>query len=212
MKINLFAMKDNLKGNWWHHIQSINFGFLAIIDDMKDHDVEQDDILIHKEIKEGDRFPTIRYHVIRGDGNKEMTNEEVKEILSKKLVEFVKKSKKLPFACKFVKVFKNDSVQINYNPTQYDKFALKIVPKKYGIENGEKFFNARETAENPVKVSAATKIKPERTREWHLESSSESGKLYTITLHYNGSWECTCPQYVFRKKECKHIAQCKIEL
>ncbi len=63
------------------------------ISEPKSHEVEESDILIHKEIKEGDRFPTIRYHLIDGDGTKIVKNDEVKEVLADKLVEYVRENK-----------------------------------------------------------------------------------------------------------------------
>jgi len=58
-------------------------------------------------------------------------------MLGKKLVEYIRKNKKFPYACKFSKFFKNGAAQINYNPTQHDKFPLKIVPKEHGISDIE---------------------------------------------------------------------------
>jgi len=52
MKINIFEIKDDLGGNWWHFINASGFGFLSKITDLKSHEVEESDILIHKEIQQ----------------------------------------------------------------------------------------------------------------------------------------------------------------
>ena len=50
-------------------------------------------------------------------------------------IQFLKEHNKLPFACKFAKVFKNGKVQIDYNPTGYDNFALKLEPSQLPLNH-----------------------------------------------------------------------------
>ncbi len=212
-KININQIKDDLKGTWWNHINSSNFGFLNNISDLNNHEVSKDDILVHKELKEGERFASVRYHLVREKGTTLVENEEVKDILSTKLIEFVKKNKKLPHACKFVKVFKNGNAQVNYHPTDFDNFALKIVPKEHGIENTESFLSRLESAENPIKPSDTPKAPSEsKMKQWKVKSSKDPEKEYTVILHENGTWTCTCPNYTFRKTECRHIKESKTKI
>jgi hypothetical protein len=112
-----------------------------------------DDLLIHKQIKEGERFPTIRYHVVTDQDTAPSTNAAVKDLLAKKLVSFVQANNKLPFACKFTKVFKNGAVQVDYTPTQYDNFALKVEPALVGNTDAQSFFQDKEVVqENPYRA------------------------------------------------------------
>jgi len=215
MKINIFNIKDDLGGDWWHHIYSSNFGFLSKIPNLKSHEIEENDVLIHKEIMKGDRFPTIRYHLIAEDGTKIVKNDEVKEVLAEKLVEYVRENKEFPFACYLVKIFKNGNAQVDYKPTPFESFALKIVPKMYGIENTEDFFKGLKTEKsNPIQStqliqSKDTELKP--AQHWTIKSSSDPTKSYTVTRNEDDSWSCTCPHWTYRKTECKHIKQCKLK-
>ncbi len=213
MQINIFEIKDDLGGNWWHHIHSSNFGFLSKISDLKSHKVDESDILIHKEIKESDRFPTIRYHLIVGDETKTVKNDEVKEVLADKLVEYVQENKRFPFACHLAKIFKNGNAQVDYKPTQFESFALKIVPEMHGIEDTEEFFKSLETEKsNPVQSTQLIQSKDAESKpaqHWTIKSSSDPTKSYTVTQNEDGSWSCTCPHWSYRKTECKHIKQCK---
>ena len=53
--------------------------------------------------------------------------------------------------------------------------------------------------------------KKEKVRQWNIESSSDPTKIYKITLYDDGSYACSCPQWIYRRKDCKHIIQCKAE-
>ena len=66
MKINLNKVDDGLGGEWWHHIHSSNFGFSEKLADIDNYEVQEGDVIIHKEIQEGERFPAIKYHVVSG--------------------------------------------------------------------------------------------------------------------------------------------------
>lgn len=207
MKIDLNKLDDELKGDWFHHIRTSDFGFLMKLAGIEKYEVEKDDIIIHKEIKEGEDFPTIRYNVIKDKGSHVADKNEVKEILGKTLIEYVKKNKKLPFACKFKKFFKNGAAQIDYNPSQYDKFPIKIVPKDHGISDLEEFLKDLKSEQvNPAKPQKGDKVSG--VKQWEITSSSDKSKVYTVTQKADGSFTCTCPQFVYRKKVCKHISQC----
>nr|MDO8109770.1 hypothetical protein [Candidatus Sigynarchaeota archaeon] len=152
MKIDLSTIKDDIDGNWWHHIQSKDFAFIEKIQDQMSHDVEMDDVLIHKKVLEGERFPAIRYHVVTSTGTKAMTNQEMKDLLAGKLVTFVKANSKLPFACKFTKLFKNGAAQVDYTPTQWDNYALKVDPKQHGIDDVQTFLQRESILDNPYQL------------------------------------------------------------
>ena len=38
------------------------------------------------------------------------------------------------------------------------------------------------------------------------------GDIYYVGFDYIDGWFCPCPDYQFRKHECKHITACKHEL
>jgi len=47
-------------------IHSSNFGFSEKLADIDNYEVQEGDVIIHKEIQEGERFPAIKYHVVSG--------------------------------------------------------------------------------------------------------------------------------------------------
>ena len=207
MKIDLNKLDDGLLGDWFHHIHTSDFGFLMKLAGIKTYEVEKDDIIIHKEIEEGEDFPTIRYNVIEVKGSRVADKNEVKNIPGKALVEYVKKNKKLPFACKFKKFFKNGAAQIDYVLSQYDKFPIKIVPKDHGISDLEELLKDLKSEQaNPAKPQKGDKISG--VKQWEIASSSDKSKVYTVTQKADGSFTCTCPQFVYRKQVCKHISKC----
>jgi len=200
MKLNLSAIKDELQGDWWHHVDSTQFYFTYKIEDQENLDVKIGDILIHKEIKEGERFPTIRFHLVE-DKNKtrNIERQELYEIFTVQLIEYIERKQKLPPNCKLTRVFKNGNIQIEYTPTKFDRFIMKFNPKKVANEQVQEFLDnlAKGTLKGP--------------KEWTIPSSSDEKKYYTVRVNGSGKWSCTCPQFTFSKKECKHIMACKKE-
>ncbi|MFX1234143.1 MAG: hypothetical protein ACFFBY_06230 [Promethearchaeota archaeon] len=211
MKININGIQDDLEGDWWLHLHSSNFGFQRSISNLPNHEVKEGDILIHKQIKEGERFPTIRYHKITDKGTNIIDNKEVKELLIINLVDYIRKNKRLPYACTVAKFFKNGAAQVNYKPTEYDNFALKIIPEEHGVNKLEEFLKDLLSSENPIKPEKS-KIADVLEKQWKIRSSSDPNKKYIVKYTEEGSWSCSCPQFTFRRLECKHIKECKKKL
>lgn len=206
MKINLNEITDGLEGDWWHHIKTKSFYFVYKVDNPNNLEVEPNDILIHKEfkIKNGkkERFPTVKYHVIKKTGPQLSSNQGVKNILGKSLVRYAKKTSTLFPNCEVKNFYKNGAVQIDYIPTKFDKFSLKIDSKEEGIEDPRSFFTGLSKA---YTTAPTGKTK----QEWTIASSSDPKKKYRVTVDEKGEWKCTCPHFTFRKQECKHIKECK---
>lgn len=47
-------------------------------------------------------------------------------------------------------------------------------------------------------------------KSWIVPSQSDPKKDYVVVLNDDGSWSCECPDFRYRKKECKHIYAIKI--
>ena len=41
---------------------------------------------------------------------------------------------------------------------------------------------------------------------WTVPSFTKPGVEYVVE-HRDGEWTCTCPDFTFRRRVCKHIAQ-----
>jgi hypothetical protein len=209
--INFNEISDDLSGTWWHHISSSSFLFTETPPQIEAYKVQPDDILIHKEILLGDRFPSVRYHVVTETSTQRMDNYNVKALLVKKLVEYVKEHDRLPSNCRVVKEFKNKSVQINFNPSKSVNFALKVVAKTHDIADPVSFFKKVKSEASPMTEVTPTsrQTEPSAVNQWSIQSSSNPDKIYQVTLHPTGNWSCTCPHFIYRKIECKHIYEVK---
>ena len=152
--IDLDKIDNILEGNWWHRIRTINFGFQEKIMMRKHCKVFDDDILINKQILEGERLPSKNYFMIFDGQPYTQKNKDIKTLMVEKLLKFIEKYNKFPFACSVTNIYKNGNVQITYNPTDWDKFALRITPKMCelheSIPNEEigEFFNSLDTIDN----------------------------------------------------------------
>lgn len=41
--------------------------------------------------------------------------------------------------------------------------------------------------------------------KWNVQSESNPTKFYTVSRNTDGSFSCSCPAWIYRRKECKHI-------
>ena len=46
-----------------------------------------------------------------------------------------------------------------------------------------------------------------RVQKWQVRSHSDPSKHYTVSLRKDGVFECSCPQWIYRRRECKHIQE-----
>lgn len=209
--INFNEISDDLSGTWWHHISSSSFLFTETPPQIEAYMVQHGDILIHKEILLGDRFPSVRYHLVTENSTRRIQNYEVKGLLVKCLIEYVKEHERLPSNCRAVKEFKNKSVQINFTPSNNVNFALKVMAKQNDIADPVAFFREvkSEVSLMSEDTPARRQTEPSAVNQWSIESSSNPDKSYQVTLHPTGLWSCTCPHHAYRRVECKHIFQVK---
>lgn len=42
-------------------------------------------------------------------------------------------------------------------------------------------------------------------KKWRVQSNSDNNKFYTVSLTEDGKYECSCPAWIYRRKECSHI-------
>lgn len=192
IKINLTEADDELNSHWWVRIRSSDFAFQTRIPNQEQAEAENDDIFIHKEILEGDRYPSIRYHTILDGELLPIEGKDAREILSKNLMEFIKQNKKLPFNCEFKSVNKgNHKINIYYSPNPNDNFKLVIPPewvwenedpeqaKQISVEEiTEKFQSLPTESTNPLAVSGdpTYSIKPVASAPIIEQIATESGK------------------------------------
>lgn len=108
-----------------------------------------------------------------------------------------------------------DTMQIRVSSRLFEEKSLKegdIINFKGKLVRDQfqglvvKFINdiSRGKGKKEVKKEVLSKEK-----KWTIQSSSDKNKSYTVTLGADGAWKCSCPQFTYRKKICKHISECK---
>jgi hypothetical protein len=43
-------------------------------------------------------------------------------------------------------------------------------------------------------------------KKWKVRSQSNPNKFYTVSLTEKGEYECSCPEWIYRRRKCHHIA------
>jgi len=78
-----------------------------------------------------------------------------------------------------------------------------VLPKK-NFMIGSTFSGSMEGI-NKMKMIRTDKI-------WHIRSTSEIGVHYEVRFCTDGSFVCTCPDFQYRGRQCKHIRKVKMQL
>ena len=57
-----------------------------------------------------------------------------------------------------------------------------------------------------ISLSSTSSSRP-YSYKWQVRSHSDPSKHYVVSLRKDGVLECSCPQWIYRRKECKHIQE-----
>lgn len=49
-------------------------------------------------------------------------------------------------------------------------------------------------------------------QSWQMPSESRAGVEYTVSVSDDGTWGCSCPRWKFKRVECHHIQEKKLEI
>ena len=184
MKIDITEIEDDLEGPNWNYFRvSSDFAYLNYIPDHHAVEVLDDDILMHKQMETNDQgftYPAKRYHQILDGEAFQVDGKDVRELMAHNVIKYAKENKKLPFACHVKKLYKNNNMDIEYDPNNFDKFVLKISPELCNMEADEmvEFFNQLpKTTKNVLdENSVGVKIEPIAGNPVIEQVAMESGK------------------------------------
>lgn len=64
----------------------------------------------------------------------------------------------------------------------------------------------------PVQLSLLTDNRDPWLRRFAVPSATVSGRTYTVALHRQGHFGCSCSGWIYHRAECKHIQAVKARL
>lgn len=124
--IDLTKVTDGLHSLWWNRIRCSDFAFFSKIFNCDKAELNEGDVLIHKEKHFGDPYPLIKYAIIEQGQLYFLDKKSITSKLQKSVVKYIMEHNILPFNCRFVKSFKNGNVEVKYEPTKYDSFTFRF--------------------------------------------------------------------------------------
>jgi hypothetical protein len=108
------------------------------------------------------------YGVARSHGPEEMDKRDVSKVLAKQMYDYMQSKNMYPPKTSVKKIFSNGNVDLAYNPSEYDKFTIRLTPALVGGDVEDFLdsldeFQEKQTAESdliwkiePAKSSRAT--------------------------------------------------------
>ena len=133
-EISSEQINDDLERGLWSQFKAETFAFYDRVPDPKKIVIDEGDFLIHKAWIENERFPSVRYHLFLADELLEVENTTIKDHLAKLTLKYAKEKNKLPFGVVYEKDFKNGSVQLKYQPSPDQSFAIRISKEMFDGE------------------------------------------------------------------------------
>jgi hypothetical protein len=148
-------INDGLSGGLWSQFKAKEFEFVDKISELDTIKMQEMDFLIHKAWVDGERFPNVKYHLLLGGELLEVDNGTIKEKLGERILKYAEETSKLPFNVVFEKSFKNGSVQLKYDPSSDQSFAIKIAKEMYTGENDLEVYLKNLPMESPKNLDSA---------------------------------------------------------
>jgi len=48
-------------------------------------------------------------------------------------------------------------------------------------------------------------------KKWKVKSYTSDDKYYTVSMDSEGNYSCSCPCWIYKRKDCKHIDEVKLK-
>jgi hypothetical protein len=100
------------------------------------------------------------YGVVRTHGTEEMDKRDVSKVLAKQMYEFMSSKNMYPPKTSFKKAFANGNVDLAYDPSDYDKFTIRMTPDIVG-GNVEEFLDTLDSFKEETAESSGERWKVE---------------------------------------------------
>ncbi|MFW9833884.1 MAG: PARP-type zinc finger-containing protein [Candidatus Thorarchaeota archaeon] len=120
------------------------------------------------------------YGVAESSGLKEMGKKEASAILAKQMLEFMRFRKMYPPKTEIKKTYANGSVDIDYSPTDYDSFTIRLTPEMVGEDVEDFLYGLKPFTEEDFELAEAWRIEPAKSSRSTCRTCSkkiEKGEL-----------------------------------
>ncbi len=167
---------------------------------LKNKDLGENTIVLRKSkefIEDIDRdIVKTEYFVLMGNKFKQQNKNWIKSLMAEFAIEYIDEHKCLPPKTNIKKTYKT-SVRLLYVVDKYDSFEMTIKKDMIGNKSLDDYFNGLQY----VKSSSPKSVKGDG-KSWEVKGSK--GKVYVVKK-IGDKWTCTCPSFIYRGGQCKHI-------
>ena len=133
MPFNLTQISDGLSGPWWEYISN-KFEYRKVYkSELERFGAYDGDILIHKEIQSGQKFPTRRYHFISAEGESlsatdllELPSAEIRKQMGVNLLHFIATYQRLPEQMQYDSMTSKGIAVFKFAPSKWDSFEIRV--------------------------------------------------------------------------------------
>ncbi|MFW9805213.1 MAG: PARP-type zinc finger-containing protein [Candidatus Thorarchaeota archaeon] len=94
---------------------------------------------------------------------KEMGKKEVSIVLAKQMLEFMRSRKMYPPKTEMKKTYANGNVDLDYSPTEYDSFTIRLTPDVIGGNVEDFLYDLEPFTEGDSEIAEAWRVEPAKS-------------------------------------------------
>jgi hypothetical protein len=125
-------------------------------------------------LDDGRQIIVTTYGIAGESGIKEMGKKEASAILASQMLEFMRARKMYPPKTEMKKSYANGNVDLEYSPTEYDSFTIRITPDMARESVEDFLYNLEPFSEDSSETTEAWKVEPAKSSRATCKTCSKT--------------------------------------
>jgi hypothetical protein len=125
-------------------------------------------------LDDGRQIIVTTYGIAGESGIKEMGKKEASAILASQMLEFMRARKMYPPKTEMKKSYANGNVDLEYSPTEYDSFTIRITPDMARESVVDFLYNLEPFSEDSSETTEAWKVEPAKSSRATCKTCSKT--------------------------------------
>ncbi|MFW9788867.1 MAG: PARP-type zinc finger-containing protein [Candidatus Thorarchaeota archaeon] len=158
-------------------------------------------------LDDGRQIIVTTYGVAGESGITEMGKKDASNVLATQILDFMRANKMYPPKTEIKKTFANGTVDLDYSPTEYDSFTIRLTPEMVGGDVEDFLYDLEPFTEKESETDDAWKIEPAKSSRATCRTCSQKiqkgelrlGEPFLYEGHISYGWHhLKCTAHIFK--------------